>query len=121
MLTMRHWLATFVVASSTLAGACKLTPSMSEDQFCQEFAKRECTQVAALCSFTPETCEPTRLATCRANAAASKTGNRQYNEGATTACLDQVKTAYAILPITAKALAQIDDKCGRVFSGSAPV
>src|SRR5256885_17197239 len=108
MLAMRHWVPTILIASSTLGAGCKITSSMTEDQFCQEYAKRECAQVAALCSFPPETCQPTRLAACRANAAAAKTGDRQYNEGATPACLDQGKTAYATLPITAKVLAQLD-------------
>jgi hypothetical protein len=92
---------------------------MTEDQFCQEYAKRECAKVANYCSFAASSCEPSRLDNCKSMAAHSKTGARQFNADNADRCLKQVDTAYATLPIDATKLAALDAACGRVFSAGA--
>jgi hypothetical protein len=101
------------------AGGCSLGSKMTEDEFCQDYSKRECAKVANYCSFSASSCEPSRLDNCKAMAAASKTGARQFNVDNADRCLKQLDTTYASLPIDATKLAALDAACARVFSGSA--
>jgi hypothetical protein len=115
-MTMR--LRTSFVLLATFTG-CGLGKSMTEDQFCQEYAKRECAKVAAYCSFSATSCEPLRLTACHQMADASKSATRQYNADSAGKCLDQVNATYGTLPITADKLQALDRACSRVFSGGA--
>jgi hypothetical protein len=109
----KSWVILFAVAG------CNSLSGMSEDEFCKEYAKRECARVADLCSFMPSVCEPVRVTACRAMAASSKTGVRKFNPDNAQGCLDQVNTAYANVPIDAAHLAALDKACARVFEGNA--
>jgi hypothetical protein len=101
------------------AAGCSQTSSMTEDQFCQEYAKRECAKVATYCSFTPSVCEPVRVTACKTMSASQVTATRKFNAGNTKRCLDQVDAAYASLPVTADRLNALDAACARVFVGTA--
>jgi hypothetical protein len=100
-------------------GGCSLGKSMTEDQFCQEYAKRECGKVAGYCNFPASSCEPVRAAACQQMASASKTGNRKFNSDNADRCLDQVNKTYGGIPITPDKLEALDTACSRVFSGGA--
>lgn len=108
----------YCVILLAIAG-CNSVSGMSEDEFCKEYAKRECAKVATFCSFMPSSCEPVRVTACKAMAAGSKTGARQFNPDNAQRCLDQVNTAYATLPIDAVRLSALDKACSRVFEGKA--
>jgi hypothetical protein len=102
-----------------LAGCNLGAASMTEEQFCQEYAKRECAKVATYCSVAPTSCEPARVSACRERATSSKTGTRRFNPDNADACLNQVNTAYATPLIDAAHLAELDRVCARVFEGTA--
>jgi hypothetical protein len=103
----------------TAAGCTLGVKDRTEDEFCQEYARRECAKVATLCTFAPASCEPVRTAACRQRSASSKTGARQYSAGAGDKCLDAVDKAYATVPIDATRLAELAAACERVFQGQA--
>lgn len=115
-------------ASVLLVGACTKADGdmpMTEAEFCQEYAKRECAAVAPLCGYAPASCEPTRVVDCRTRAGLWKTGvggsTRPFLPGNAPACLDKINTTYATLPITGAALRTLQDTCARVFQGTAKV
>lgn len=93
---------------------------LTEEQFCLEYAKRECAEVGKECGFEPSVCEPIRATACRLFAASQKSAMRQYVPGNVDACLSQTSTAYKDLPITPMELQALEDVCSRVFQGTAP-
>jgi hypothetical protein len=109
--------------SALTAAACskKDDTPMTEDEFCQAYAQRECAAIAPLCEFTAASCEPTRLKDCQMRIAgwrAATGGTRPLREANAQACLDKVKTAYASLPILGETLHALQDTCARVFQGT---
>jgi hypothetical protein len=90
---------------------------MTEEGFCQEYAKIECNKIAAFCSFNPTTCEPIRVQACRTAAMSFKMSGHQFNPSNTDACLKKLDAAFATLPIRAPILKELDDTCSRVFAG----
>jgi hypothetical protein len=115
MTTIKASFPLFVLA----LGSCSLTKTMTEDEFCKEYAKRECAKVAGYCVFPASSCEPLRVTACQQMAAASKTGNRKFNADNAGTCLDQVDKTYGTIPIVALQLQALDRACSRVFSGAA--
>jgi hypothetical protein len=115
MTTMKASFPLFVLA----LGACNLGKSMTEDEFCKEYGKRECAKVAGYCEFTASSCEPLRVTACQQMAAASKTGSRKFNADNADRCLDQVNKTYGTIPIMPPQLDALDRACSRVFSGAA--
>src|ERR1700740_3540712 len=99
-----------LAALAALAAGCG-GKSMTEDEFCKEYAKRECAKVADTCGFATTVCEPVRVSACQAMAAASKTGMRKFNADSAGKCLDQVNAAYASFPVIAAKLQALDLAC----------
>jgi hypothetical protein len=108
-----------MVCALSVAGCNHLGSTMTEEQFCQEYAKIECSKVSAFCSFNPATCEPVRVAACRESAGRVKGVGHQFNPGNTDRCLKKLEEAYRVLPIGATMLKGVDDACARVFEGTA--
>jgi len=107
-----------ILAVAALTAGCEGKSSLSEEAFCQEYARIECTKVAAFCSFMPSVCEPVRVAVCRDFAARAKGVGHQYNPSKTEPCLKKLEEAYRTLPINAASLKAVDDICLRVFEGT---
>jgi hypothetical protein len=103
------------------AAGCKTTEPMTEEKFCQEYARIECGKIADLCTFNPASCEPIRVEACRMAAARLKGGGHQFNPDNTDECLNTLEGAFKNLPIKADKLQEIDDACARVFAGVAKV
>jgi hypothetical protein len=101
------------------AGCNRGDGPMTEQKFCEEYARIECSKVAAFCSFNPANCEPSRLSICIATARTLKSGGHQFNPGNTDRCLKKLEEAYRVLPISAAMLKDVDDQCTRVFEGTA--
>jgi hypothetical protein len=99
----------------------KQTPARTEEQFCQEYARIECSKIAPFCSFNPDNCEPARVNACRVAAAQLKGVGHQYNAANTDACLKKLGDAYMIPLITATMMKGVADTCARVFEGTAKV
>lgn len=116
MKTRTRWSLVFAlsVAACNQSGATK-----TEEQFCQEYARIECSKVSTFCSFNPATCEPVRQAVCRQNAAQIKGVGHQFKPDNTDRCLKKLEEAYQTLPIYAAMLNAVDDACARVFEGLA--
>jgi hypothetical protein len=98
-------------------GCIKSEAPMTEDSFCQEYARIECSKVAPICSFDPAACQPVRKDACSATATAQRNSGRQFNPSNTDACLKKVEAAYKDPLITAAKLKEVDDACSRVFGG----
>jgi hypothetical protein len=92
---------------------------MTEEQFCQQYARIECDKVSALCNFDPTVCQPIRNDACRANAASLKGTGHQFNPSNTGDCLNKLTDSFKTLPILPATLQQVDDSCARVFGGTA--
>jgi hypothetical protein len=92
---------------------------MTEVQFCDEYARIECSKVAAFCSFNAANCEPARVNACREFAGRVKGVGHQFNPGNTDRCLKKLEEAYRTLPIPAAMLKAVDSNCARVFEGTA--
>jgi hypothetical protein len=118
---MMSWVKTRALLVLCLLGtSCfKGESAMTEDSFCEEYARIECSKVATFCSFPPADCQPIRKEACRVSATSHKTGGRQFNPGNTDACLKKLEDAYKTLPISAAMLKTVDDTCDRVFGGAA--
>jgi hypothetical protein len=101
------------------AGCQRDGSGLSEEAFCQEYARIECEKVAGFCSFSAAACEPSRAQACRDMGNRLKGGMRQYNAANTGACLKKLEDAYKTLPITAATLAGLEEACARVFAGTA--
>ena len=110
--------STFLFALGAIAG-CSKAPGMTEDQFCQEYARIECGKVATFCGFSAAACEPIRVNACREMSGRLKTGAHQFNPANTDPCLKALETAYAAPFIVAAMLKTVDDTCARVFAGTA--
>lgn len=118
----RAWSTVAAVLGSVVlggAGCISTGPTMTEERFCQEYARIECGKVSAFCSFNPATCQPVRESVCRAQAATLKGGGHAFNPDNTDACLKKLDDAYKSLPISASMLKGVDDVCARVFAGTA--
>src|SRR5688572_16049915 len=90
---------------------------MTEERFCQEYARIECSKIADFCTFNAATCEPIRNEACRMAAGRLKGGGHQFNPDNTDECLKKLEEAFKVLPIRADKLREIDDTCARVFAG----
>jgi hypothetical protein len=112
---MRHWAITILLCTGCTFGG----DSITEEQFCKEYAHRECEKVAGFCSFPAASCEPSREAACREWAGRSKSGTRQFTAANVNRCLDQVSSTFSSSTVTPTQLAALDDACGRVFQGIA--
>src|SRR5213082_1393540 len=109
------------IVSCALAGigCIRGEAAMTEERFCQEYARIECSKVAAFCSFNPATCQPVREAACRLTAGQLKSGGHQFNPDNTDPCLKKLQAAYQTLHISAAMLKGVDDTCDRLFAGTA--
>lgn len=92
---------------------------MTEEQFCADYASRECSKVGVICGVAAADCQPARVAACNAFVRASKSDVREFRPANTTACLDRVSATYSKLFITGTELAILRDVCARVFEGQA--
>lgn len=108
-----------VVAALLVAAgaACGEPEGVGEAQFCPEYARRECSRVAASCSMTATACEPVRANVCREVATRARRAGRRYSAARAQACLDQVLRTYEKFPVTAARLATLEQTCGRVHEG----
>ncbi len=113
--------SSFLALLALVASACS-TPDdkpKTEDEFCQDYAKRECANVGAWCAFaTMDACHATRAAICRDRGAMWKTGSRSFRPNQIKACLEKVTSVYASLPISYDNLRALEDTCARVYQGS---
>lgn len=124
LLTLSLSLSLSCLALAALGGGCSKSddPGMTEEQFCQEYGKRECAAVIPLCAYTAASCESVRVKDCQARVGVWKTatgGNRPFRAGNAQACLDKVKEVYGTMPITGLAQRGLDETCARVFQGTA--
>jgi hypothetical protein len=111
------------VVVSAVGGGCskKDDAAMTVDQFCQQYAQRECAAVAPLCGYTTASCEPTRTKDCQTRIMILQTatgGMRPFRSANAPACLDKVTAAYAKLPITGAVGHDLQQTCARVFQGT---
>ena len=118
-MSARAWMAAACAVIGLGAGCIRGEATMTEEQFCQEYARTECTKVAAFCLFSADSCQPVREAACRDWAGRLKGGGHQYNAQNTDACLKKLSDAYQVIPITAATFKGVDDTCARVFAGTA--
>jgi hypothetical protein len=112
----RAW---FALCALVGAGCIRSDAAMTEERFCQEYARIECGKVSSFCSFNPATCQSIREATCRESAGRLKGGGHQFNPGNTDPCLKKLEEAYKVPFISAALLKGVDDTCIRVFEGTA--
>lgn len=91
---------------------------LSEDEFCQEYARRECTGAGIFCGFPMESCLAVRAQACRDESAKMKGPTRPYVAANVGRCLDLVKAAYDKPPILAATMKSLKEACARVFQGS---
>jgi hypothetical protein len=111
-----------IAAAAVGAGGCSLGgESLSEDQFCTEWGKRECGPVAMRCTpFNVMSCEMARKKACEDFAKDAKGGTRVYRPGNADACLKKVGEFYGkATPITAGDFELLNEICARVFQGTA--
>ncbi len=117
----RHgrWLG-FLGAAGVMIAACSSAsePYPSASAFCAALANEQC-QIAAACAVPKDNCTMARKALC-AEVAARLPANRQYTAGNAPACIDKTHAYYAAdhVPLTPTEVAELDDACGRVFSGT---
>jgi hypothetical protein len=90
---------------------------MTEEHFCEEYARVECKAVAGFCGFNAAACEPARVADCRQRRGGPG-ANRQFNPANADACLKKLDQTYNLSLITGAALQMLDVTCARVFAGS---
>jgi hypothetical protein len=109
----------FCALVALLAGCNRGDPPLTEEGFCQEYARIECGKVTTFCSFDPASCESVRVQACRGNAARLKAGGHSFNPGNTDRCLKKLEEAYRTLPINAMMLQAVEEVCDRVFEGTA--
>jgi hypothetical protein len=114
-----QWCLVVFAVTGVGVGCVRDNAAMTEEQFCQDYARAECSQVASFCSASAEACEPVRVAACREAAGRLKGVGHEFNPGNTDRCLKKVKEAYATLPIYPATLKAVDDTCARVFAGTA--
>jgi hypothetical protein len=121
---MRHWLGTglMVGVSAVIAAACSSSSADkygSTESFCAALADEEC-QSAAACAVPKEKCTAHRQDLCNASAATAIAEGRKYTSGNVQPCIDKAHKYYDAthVPLTPTELAEIDEKCGRVFEGT---
>jgi hypothetical protein len=115
-------LGVLTLGASLVAGCAAKDDAMNEQEFCEEYARRECTEVGVGCGFnTTEKaeCLPIRMTTCMAFAARSKSAARQFRPSNTDACLNQVTLTYKKVPITRADFDMLEDVCSRAYQGTA--
>jgi hypothetical protein len=121
---MRNTLALLMTLSALAACSKADDAPMTEDQFCEEYAKRECEAVAPLCTFAVSACTPTRISQCHARITVWRTatgGSRPFRAENAEVCLDKVKSVYASVPISGAVLHTLQETCARVFQGTTKV
>jgi hypothetical protein len=90
---------------------------MSEENFCQEYARIECKDVADFCGFNASACEPARVAECRQRRGGPG-ANRQFNANNADACLKKLDQTYKLPLILGADLQALELTCARVFAGT---
>lgn len=114
-----HDLAAIGLLALAAGGGCFPSDDpMTEDEFCEEYARHECTGAGALCLAPVAGCLPVRALACRQRVAEVKTAARPYVAANAPRCLDRVREAYAKPPISAETLRGVNEVCARVFQGS---
>jgi hypothetical protein len=110
----------FAAVLAALLGACQAAPgAMNEEEFCVEYARRECAKVALACGFErPTTCEEVRKTACRAWVQRTKSEVRGFRPENVEACLKKVSDTYGEPLIKAEHWKALADVCQRVFQGS---
>ena len=102
------------------SGGCEKDHPKNEDEFCIEYAKRECQKVSVACSLDPAgPCATTRGAACRDFLARSRSSTRGFRPENVDECLDKVSKVYEKPAITPDDMRALEDVCGRVFLGTA--
>jgi hypothetical protein len=110
------WLGAFVA----VLGACNQDDGPGEEmRFCNLLAQRECDTIALSCSRERTTCITIRSAVCETRAEASRSAGRSFVSRNAGPCLDQTRATYAKPLIQAADFQMLEEKCGRVFEGSA--
>jgi len=105
------------VLATACGGGGSSTP-LTEDQFCDQKAQKEC-QVTDRCGLpSKDTCLAQRKATCLSFAAASKVAPRVFHPENVPKCIDRTGAAYAKGIITPADLADMNDACSYVFQGN---
>jgi hypothetical protein len=99
--------------------ACQGGGGISEQQFCAEYARRECEKLANLCVLPVADCIETRSGVCRQMVAAQKSDVRVYRPENVDACLNKVSATYSRNVISAAELRELNQVCARVFQGRA--
>jgi hypothetical protein len=125
---MRRWLGIAAAAgvSAGLVWGCTTTatqPYPDEQSFCSAKAKAEC-QVAPACAVDASSCASLRTQSCLSQSAQYQaSGTRKYNPDNAQGCIDAVNGAYGsgntIKFDQLYGDGSIDDKCQRVFQGTA--
>jgi hypothetical protein len=90
---------------------------MGEDQFCADYARRECEKVGFICALPAADCQPVRVAACKSFLQASRSDARMFRAANADACLEKVSATYSKTLISSDDLAMLHDVCARVLEG----
>jgi hypothetical protein len=122
MTTIRTFMGTLAISVVSLAsfvagcGGGSSSP-ITEDDFCQQKAEKEC-QVSARCGTGLPACVTQRKAKCLAVVAMTKTAKRVFTPTNVAGCVNKAGSVYAQQTIAPSDLAALDDICGFVFQGT---
>ena len=101
------------------AMGCEKEGPETQQDFCTQYAQRECGAVAVTCARDVATCQPRRVTGCTQFISTLSATTREYRPKNAMACLDQVDATYKKALITAADFAALNAACARVIEGAA--
>jgi hypothetical protein len=109
-----------VIALALVWNGCDSKKEVSEDEFCNTVAKRECVAVVLPCQKTDVApCMTVRVTECKKFAADAKGGKRAFHPEGADACFNAVSQTYAKTLIKTEDFESLDRTCSQVFAGTA--
>jgi hypothetical protein len=121
---MRNTILALAVAGSLAGGCGDEDKPMTRLQFCEEYSRRECENVAPACLYPESDCVTSRRVTCSNWAERSEAGRRTFVPVNGESCLARVgeifgKLRRGAVAIDARDFRSVDAACERVFQGGA--
>ena len=98
--------------------ACQSDEPENEQDFCTQYAERECAGPAATCVGDVAACKPMRQAVCNQFIATLSSPTRQFRPANGQACLDLVEATFKKALITSADFTTLRSTCARVIEGS---
>lgn len=92
----------------------------SVDSFCSAKADAECTNLAASCAGTVESCKLLRVDACKSAGTTAQAAGRNYKAANAEACITKVSATYSPKVVDPEKEVELIDTCERVFAGSKP-